>query len=88
MTHLHLPPVTLTFLPADKAAIAEEVKGWTEALSAKPDMLWRQRSIIQLAHAAVHALTGDSSSARWEALERQEQQLLQLALDGRLPQVV
>lgn len=48
---------------------------------AKPDAMLRQRSIIQLACAAGHALNGDSA-AHWEALERQEQSLLQAALDG------
>jgi hypothetical protein len=66
---------------ADKAAIAEEVKGWADALMAKPDVMLRQRGIIQLACAAVRALTGESS-ANWAALETQEQQLLQHALDG------
>lgn len=47
---------------ADKAAIAEEVKGWADALMAKPDVMLRQRGIIQLACAAVHALTGESSA--------------------------
>ncbi len=70
-------------LAADKAAIAEEVKGWADALSAKPDVMLRQRGIIQLACAAVHALTGESS-ANWAALETQEQQLLQHALDGMM----
>ncbi len=63
---------------ADKAAIAEEVKGWADALMAKPDVMLRQQGIIQLACAAVHALTGESSanraaltgdpSANWAAL--------------------
>ncbi|DBA79608.1 TPA: hypothetical protein ACH3X1_008295 [Trebouxia sp. C0004] len=65
----------------DKAAIAEEVKAWADALMAKPDVMLRQRGIIQLACAAVHALTPESS-ANWAALETQEQQLLQHALDG------
>ena len=52
---------------ADKAAIAEEVKGWADALMAKSDVMLRQRGIIQLACAAVHALTGESS-ANWAAL--------------------
>ena len=68
---------------ADKAAIAEEVKGWADALMAKSDVMLRQRGIIQLACAAVHALTGESS-ANWAALESQEQQLLQHALDGMM----
>ncbi len=54
---------------------------------AKPDTMLRQRAIIQLACAAVHAFNG-KSAAHWEALERQEQQLLQLALDGKLHQLV
>ena len=90
---------------ADKAAIAEEVKGWADALMAKSDVMLRQRGIIQLACAAVHALTGESSanqaaltgdpsanrvaltgesSANWAAVESQEQQLLQHALDGMM----
>ena len=68
---------------ADKAAIAEEVKGWADALMAKSDVMLRQRGIIQLACAAVHALTGESS-ANWAALEAQEHQLLQHALDGMM----
>lgn len=65
----------------DKAAIAEEVKAWADALMAQPDVMVRQRGIVQLACAAVHALMG-ASSANWVALETQEQQLLQHALDG------
>ncbi|DBA83451.1 TPA: hypothetical protein ACH3X2_006387 [Trebouxia sp. C0005] len=65
----------------DKAAIAEEVKGWADALMTKPDVMLRHRGIIQLACAAVHASTGESF-ANWAALESQEQQLLQHALDG------
>lgn len=68
---------------ADKAAIAEEVKGWADALMTKPDVMLRQRGIIQLACAAVHASTGEPS-ANWAALESQEQQLLQHALDGMM----
>ena len=68
-------------MAADKTAIAEEVKGWTEALMDKPDVMLRQKAVIQLACAAVQALTGDSS-APWEAAHLKEQQLLQLALDG------
>ena len=57
------------------------MKGWTEALMAKPDAMLRQRSIIQLACAAVHAFNGESS-AQWAALEQHESHLLQQALDG------
>lgn len=67
---------------ADKAAIAEEIKGWTDALMAKPDAMLKQRSIIQLACAAVYAIKG-SSLARWAALERHEGNLLQQALDSK-----
>lgn len=59
----------------------EDIKGWTEALMAKPQALFKQRSIIQLACAAVHAFNGDSAQS-WDAIEQQEQRLLQLALDG------
>lgn len=48
---------------------------------AKPDVILRQGPVIQLACAAVHALTGPSAT-NWAALEKQEQQLLQQALDG------
>ncbi|KAL3161558.1 hypothetical protein ABBQ32_010425 [Trebouxia sp. C0010 RCD-2024] len=64
-----------------KAAIVEEIKGWTDALTAKPDAMLRQRSIVQLASAAVHALRGDSS-AGWAAMELHEANLLTQALDG------
>ena len=50
---------------------------------AKPDVILRQGPVIQLACAAVHALTGPSA-ANWAALEKQEQQLLQQALDGMI----
>ena len=78
---LHAKSKNLKYDRADKAAIAEDIKGWTEALMAEPDAVLRQRSIVQLACAAMHALKGDSAP-HWEALEWQEQSLLQVALDG------
>ncbi|KAL3161673.1 hypothetical protein ABBQ38_008774 [Trebouxia sp. C0009 RCD-2024] len=65
----------------DKAAIIEEIKGWTDALTAKPDAMLRQRSIVQLACAAVHALSGEAS-AGWAAMEQHEANLLTHSLDG------
>lgn len=62
------------------------MKGWTHALVAKPDAMLRQRSIIQLACAAVHAFSEDSS-AQWAELEQHEAELLQQALDGKVAQV-
>ena len=53
---------------------------------AKPDAMLRQRSIIQLACAAVHAFSGESS-AQWAALEQHEAKLLQQALDGKPAQI-
>ena len=50
----------------------------------KPAAMLKHRSIIQLACAAVHAFNG-KSAAHWEAIERQEQSLLQQALDGTAP---
>lgn len=79
MNEIHV--MLVCCVDADKTAIAEEVKGWTDALMAKPDAMLRQRSIIQLACAAVHAIIG-SSSAQWAALEQHEADLLQQALDG------
>ena len=48
---------------------------------ADPAAMLKQLSIIQLACAAVHALTGDVAS-KWAALDRQEQHFMQLALQG------
>lgn len=67
--------------PADKGAIAEDIKAWSEALLAKPGVLLRQLPVLQLACAAVHALAGEGAS-KWAALDRLEQHLLQCALGG------
>ena len=50
----------------------------------KPAVMLRQYSILQLAWAALHVVTGDSAT-HWAALDRQEQRLMKLATEGMLP---
>ena len=54
---------------------------WSDALAAKPTAALRQRTILQLAYAAVHGLKG-SASSHWEAMHGQEQQLMACAAQG------
>ena len=54
---------------------------WSDALAAQPTAMLRQRALLQLAYAAVHALRGDASS-NWDALHLQEQQLTAVAAQG------
>ena len=54
---------------------------WSDALAAQPTAMLRQRALLQLAYAAVHALRGDPSS-NWDALHLQERQLTAAAAQG------
>ena len=56
---------------------------WCDALAAQPTTMLRQRAILQLAYAAVHALKGEASPD-WDALHLQEQQLIAAATQGKL----
>lgn len=71
----------LACLSADTAAVAQELMAWSDALAAKPTAALRQRSILQLAYAAVHGLKGAAFSHR-DALHGQEQQLMACAAQG------
>ena len=70
-----------TVLSADKAAVAQEIRAWVAALMSKPAAMLRQRAILQLACAAVHALHG-AGAAEWDALHKREQQLMAASTSG------
>lgn len=68
-------------MPADEAAVLQEISALSNALAAKPTGMLRQRAILQLAYAAVHAMHKDVSCS-WDAVHQQEQELAASAAQG------